>query len=248
MKRLINIKLTTLLVIFVFLGGCASAGKMKQSLSIYEKVVTLESGIKLRYAISIPKSYSRGKPVPLTLALHYGGRVTPFYGKGFLTLLVEPALKKLGAIIVAPDCPGRSWTNSISEEAVMDLMSHIKSEYKIDSSRVVITGYSMGGIGTWYIAARHPHFFSAAIPISALPDPKTIPIIKDIPFYVIHSLKDEVFPIDSVKSFVDRQKSRGAAIHLVEVDGISHYETHRFVKPLKDAIPWIKKIWGHFPK
>jgi len=27
------------------------------------------------------------------------------------------------------------------------------------------------------------------------------------------------------------------------VDGFGHYETARFVEPLKKAVPWIKKIW-----
>lgn len=56
------------------------------------------------------------KPV----ALHYGGKVTPFYSKGFMTSFVEPALEDLEAIIVAPGCPSKGWTNAASEAAVLD--------------------------------------------------------------------------------------------------------------------------------
>ena len=49
--------------------------------------------------------------------------------------------------------------------------------------------------------------------------------------------------MEKVRVFVERQKSQGASVDFVEVEGISHYETFRFVQPLREAIPWIMKIW-----
>jgi len=242
MKESAAIKLL-LLFLLIHMGGCITRGNMNHIPNILEKTITLESGRKLRFAISLPRNLSPAKPVPLVLALHYGGRVTPFYGKEFLTVLVEPAFRDLNAIIVAPDCPVRGWNNLISEKAIMTLIDFMKQNYNIDKSRILITGYSMGGIGTWYFAAKYPSLFSAAIPISALPDPKTTPVIKEIPLYVIHSRNDEVFPLDRVRNLVDKQRSGGASIHFVIVNGISHYETYRFVKPLMKTIPWIKQVW-----
>src|SRR5215510_9616724 len=59
----------------------------------------------IRYAISIPSNYSPSRPVPLVLALHYGGDPNGA-GRGVLSLLIGPALAELGAIIVAPDSMG----------------------------------------------------------------------------------------------------------------------------------------------
>lgn len=230
------------LVALLLLRGYATAERESQS-GVYEKTAILKSGLEMRYGIFLPKSFSPDVPLPLVLALHYGGEVTPFYGKEFLTLLVEPALEKLGAIIVAPDCPARGWNNQTSVKAVLEFLNHIVQEYRIDTSRVLVLGYSLGGIGAWYFAANCPENFSAAIAISALPDPKTTPVVKTVPLYVIHSRQDEVFRFDDVRKFVAYQKSGGASIRFVAVDDIGHYDTYRFVSPLRAAIPWIKKTW-----
>lgn len=216
---------------------------MVQTPDIFKKTLLIDDGLKLRYAISLPKSASSDVSLPLVLALHYGGPVTPYYGKGFLTLLIKPALQDLGAVFVAPDCPGRGWTDPISEKAVLVLIEDILDEYNIDPNKIIVTGYSLGGIGTWRFAARYPQLFSAAISVSAVPEGRSFPTVEGVPFYVIHSKDDEIFPIEKVRVFVERQKSGGASIQFVEVGGISHYETFRFVQPLRKTISWIKKIW-----
>jgi predicted peptidase len=66
-----------------------------------------------------------------------------------LTSLVEPALRELRAIIVAPDCNGSDWTQSNSEQDVLELLDHVEAAYNIDPNKTLITGYSMGDIGTW---------------------------------------------------------------------------------------------------
>ncbi len=78
---------------------------------IYEETLALKNTTTLRYTLSVPESFSPQQPVPLIIALHYGGTVTPWYGKGYLSILVEPALRELGAVMAAPDCPANGWDN-----------------------------------------------------------------------------------------------------------------------------------------
>ena len=245
MKTLADHHFRVLLVLLHFIGSSAWADEPPKDPGIYEQVKTTESGTSLRYTISIPESFSSDQPAPLILALHYGGQVTPFYGKGLLIQLIEPALLDLGAIIVAPDCPGAGWANKTSESAVMALLNRIMKNYKIDNKRVLVTGYSMGGVGTWYFAARYSQVFSAAIPVSGVPPPETIAMIKDIPVYVIHSPQDEVFPIGQTEKAVAKLKSKGVSARLVAIEGIGHYQIPRFVESLRAAIPWIKQVWGN---
>jgi len=208
------------------------------------KITELKSGLKLRYTLSLPRQFSPTESYPLVVALHYGGKVTPFYSKDFVTSLVEPALQDLEAIIAAPDCPAAGWTNSVSEAAVLGLVLLLMEDYKIDSNRMLILGYSMGGSGTWHMASRHPDLFSAAISISAPADAATTPVIIDIPLYVIHGELDELVSSQEIKKLYQKQKTNGAEIKLMIVEGASHYQLARFVNPLKATIPWIRKIWG----
>ncbi len=219
-------------------------GKTEQKdAALLLKITSLKSGLKLRYTLSLPSGYSPAKTYPLVVALHYGGKVTPFYGFEFFTALVEPALKEFDAVFIVPDCPSMGWVNPTSEEAVLELILLMMETYSIDADRVLILGFSMGGLGTWHLASRHPDIFSAAIPIAAPADTMTTPSVKDVPFYIIHGENDEVFPLDEVMRFYLEQKAEGADIQLLVVEKTNHYDLSRYIVPLKAAIPWIKRVW-----
>src|SRR5688572_12387754 len=98
----------------------------------------------IRYAIAIPAGYSSSKPVPLVLALHFGGNPAGA-GSGVLNILVRPALEELGAIIVAPDSVGGQWTTAENERAVNLLLDGVLNSYNIDRKKIVVTGFIMGG-------------------------------------------------------------------------------------------------------
>jgi predicted peptidase len=236
-------KLSFMFVVFNILINIVSADIAREDPVMLLKIIELKSGLKQRYTLSLPRSLSPSESYPLVVALHYGGKVTPFYSKDFVESFVEPALQDLEAIIVAPDCPAMGWTNAVSETAVLELILLLMEEYNIDSDRIVLLGYSMGGLGTWYLAARHPDLFSAAIPISAPADVSATPIILRVPLFIIHGEKDELFPPVDVKLLYHKQKNNGAEIDMIIVAGVSHYQMARFVNPLKSTIPWLRKIW-----
>jgi len=210
---------------------------------IQEKTMTLEAGMTLRYTLALPPSFSPDEPYPLILALHYGGKVIPYYGKPYLANLVLPALRELAAIMFAPDCPAEGWTDPLSEKAVLALLQKIQQDYSIDRQRLVITGYSLGAIGTWDFVLKHPRLFSAAIPVSGMP-PKGIVITKvSTPFWVIHSFDDELFPLESVRKFVQFCEDQGLSVQLRPVAGINHYDFDRYVPALREVVPWVKSLW-----
>jgi len=136
-------------------------------------------GVGLRYTVALPNSYdSRSGPVPMILALHYGGIAHESYGREFLQILVHPAMLALDAVMVAPVVPvvNGGWTHQTSETAVMALIEKMKSDFDIDSQRVAVTGYSLGGIGAWHYAAHFPEIFSVAIPVSGMPTSESLEI------------------------------------------------------------------------
>jgi predicted peptidase len=104
----------------------------------------------------------------------------------------------------------------------------------------VITGYSLGGIGTWFFAARHPEWFSAAVPIAGRPGENTD---VEVPIYAIHGRNDELIGIKPTRRAINRLRENGAVAELIVVDGPSHYETGAFVRPLEGAVRWIRKQW-----
>jgi predicted peptidase len=197
------------------------------------------------YGLALPKDYNANSDsLPLFVALHYGGTPTNSYGREFLDILVVPAFGSMRAIMVAPVTPSSgTWTSSACDDVIHELIDHIKNNYSIDTSKIIITGFSMGGIGTWYHASKNPQKFSAAIVLSAMPDKasKERYAKSSLPMYVIHSTSDEIFPYSEVDSLVKELKNSGSDITLNTVNDISHYYTAAFTGALKKSIPWLEE-------
>jgi len=234
-----------IVLIILFAGrGWASLAGIAAPPDFQQKILTLEDGTDLRYTIALPGLLSTKKDVPLVLALHYGGRVTPYFGKDILVYLVEPALRELQAVMVSPDCPGRGWNNPVSERAVLALLDHIIENYPVDKNKIVVTGYSMGATGTWFLVSRHPDLFSAAVPISGNPGEEISLEGNKTPVYAIHSQNDELIALTDVKKFIERWKVRGLNVYLEVISGVGHYEFTGYLQPLRKAVKWIRKVWA----
>ena len=129
------------------------------------------------------------------------------------------------------------------EGAVLALIDSVRSQYTIDDGRILVTGFSFGGIGTWYFAGMHPEIFSAAIPVASRVTEEFLVNIDDIPIYVIHSRADEVLSSSEIVERVDALKAQGVDVTLKLINGVSHYNTGAFVDPLRGAIPWLRSHW-----
>lgn len=200
-------------------------------------------GTGQRYTISIPAGFRPDHPAPLVVALHYGGTVTPYFGRPFLTGLIEPGLRALGAIIVAPDCTHGRWTAAEAESDVLALLDHVQRTWATDPARTLLTGYSMGAVGTWAIAARHQDRFTAALMISGRPEERSGETAWRIPLYIIHSRRDEVIPLTPTADLARQLSRQGARIRLVVVDDLTHYQVPAFTRHLQEAAPWIRRAW-----
>ena len=59
--------------------------------------------------------------------------------------------------------PGSVYQN-YGEVDVLEAIEHVAEHYAIDRDRIAITGSSMGGAATWYLASHYPDLFAAAAP------------------------------------------------------------------------------------
>lgn len=206
---------------------------------LYDGILSQSDGPLIHYAISVPRGY-RDQPVPLILALHFGGDPRGA-GHAMVQILIQPALADLGAIIVAPDSLGGGWSTAMNERAVSALLAAVEKSYAIDRKRVIVTGFSMGGQGTWYWGDKYPDQFSAAIPISGTPTPSASSW--RIPVFAVHSRDDQVQPIGPTEQRIAELKKRGINAQIVVLNGIEHFETYKFVSGLHQAVPWVQQIW-----
>ena len=195
------------------------------------------------YAIDIPTTYNSSTDLPLLLALHWGGEVTPYIGGQFLTTLVLPALENLNAIIVAPDAVSGNWSNATAEADLLALMDAIKLNYHTASGKTIIVGYSMGGAGVWYLAERHPERFAGGIAIAASPPADVLDVSWSVPFFLIHSREDEVIDFTGTTTAYNGLQEKGLDVSLLALTGPGHYDISDYIAPLQTAVSWVETQW-----
>jgi predicted peptidase len=203
---------------------------------------------QMRYAVSLPDAYDPDEPRPLVLALHAGGQRFPGYGRVFMQQIVQPAAAGLEAVIVAPDCPTNAWSDPLAEQAVVQLLDHLAATYAIDRRRVLVTGFSLGGRGTWFMASRHGDLFTAAIPIAASTRDLPADTLGLVPTYVIHSRADEVVPFAPAEQVARELERLGRPVRFEAFDDFPHYEMFRYVDALRRGVEWVEDQWeGNLP-
>ena len=208
---------------------------------VTETALDLGDGTQMRYAISVP-SADADQPRALVLALHPGGRDV-YYGSWFMQSIVEPALRGWEAVIVAPDVPDASWATERSERAVLALLDAVIDEHDIDRSRILVTGFSMGGRGTWYMVGRHPDVFAGAIMMATGPPREATESLAATPIYIIHSPDDEVVAYEPTERAAVELAERGYPVQMMRLPGATHGMMGDYVGPLRAAGEWMLRQW-----
>jgi predicted peptidase len=192
------------------------------------------------YSIYEPDNYAPARPVPLILALHFGGNPEGA-GRAILEMLVAQALAETGALMVAPDSKGGGWNSAANERAINLLLEHTFKNFNIDRKKIAVTGFSAGGTGSWHYGMKYPDRFSAVIPVSGRPPDS--PANWRLPVLAIHSRADDVVPIAPTRKFIAELKKNGTQADLIELSDIRHHQTYLFVDGLRRAVPWLKELW-----
>ncbi len=176
-----------------------------------------------KYKIYLPEGYEAdpGKSWPLLVFLHGSGErgddLKKVAAHG-VPLLLESG-KKLPFIVVAPQCPLKQWW---VPAAVMDLIGDIRSQYRVDSRRIYLTGLSMGGFGAWTTAARYPGFFAAIAPVCGGALPEATDRLAGTPAWVFHGDADAVVPLRLDDRIVTALKKAHAPVKYTVYPGVQH--------------------------
>src|SRR4051794_4564064 len=120
--------------------------------------------VKTDYLLYLPEGYQqRGKERwPLIFFLHgIGERGTNAWKVAVHgPPKVAEKMSNFPFIVVSPQCPNGEWW---STDTLMALLDDVVDRYKVDTSRIYLTGLSMGGFGTWSLALEHPERWAAVV-------------------------------------------------------------------------------------
>ena len=177
-----------------------------QEAKSFEGKITITA--KLDYLLSLPADYGKSrKSWPLVLFLHGSGES----GSDLAKVKVHGPPKLVEAngpfpfILVSPQSSGRGW----NPDVLNALLDSIIKQYRVDKDRVYLTGLSMGGYGTWSLAAAHPEKFAAIAPLCGGGNPADAAKLVKIPTWVFHGAKDTTVPPKRSEEMVEALKAAG---------------------------------------
>ncbi len=117
------------------------------------------------FAVYVPASYTPDKAMPLVVSSHGAGGTGPKEVGGWIRLA-----DKYGFLVVCPSygCATAHTTLAAlqgviaqDERQLKDIMERVFKSLNVDRAHVLHTGFSGGGVPTWYIAWAHPEWFTA---------------------------------------------------------------------------------------
>jgi predicted peptidase len=174
-------------------------------------VVERDAKLRLHYLLCLPKDYDQKKAWPLLLFMHgigeRGADLNKVKAHGPPKLI--EAGKPFPFVVVSPHCPDNQWWEPVSLSALLD---EVVEKYKIDKDRVYVTGLSMGGFGTWSLAAYSPQRFAAIVPICGGGDAAAAKKLVHLPVWAFHGAKDKTVPIALDQKMVDALKQAGGSV------------------------------------
>lgn len=205
-----------------------------------------ETGVEVPWALFVPSTYDASTESPLVIALHGLGRPYDWMMgyEGFIDFA------EAGGFIVASPLGyhPRGWYGSrghgipagaagdgdealpanlgeLSERDVMNVLAIVRAEHNIDPDRIYLWGHSMGGAGTYHLAAKYPDVW-AGIAVAA-PAPQRdaigqIDAFRQIPTLVLHGDQDRTVSVQGSRDWVARMAELGMQHVYIEVPSGDH--------------------------
>jgi pimeloyl-ACP methyl ester carboxylesterase len=208
--------------------------------------------VSYRYVSYLPKDYEADavRRWPLVIYLHGGSDrgtdLKRLYSSGIPDQVYRG--REFPFIMLAPQCPEHlrwstdDWFENFNKEAA--------ARYRIDTDRIYLTGPSLGGSGTWYLAARYPETFAAIAPISGFTShldfiDKNIDTLLDMPVWAFHGKLDTVVPFEETERIVRRLEGRNRNLRFSAEPDIGHsihwqvYPGQEIYDPGQEIYDWL---------
>jgi hypothetical protein len=213
--------------------------------------MVLKNGLKVNpkdtnyyYIYYTPQEYKADtlKKWPLIIYLHGGSArgtdTIELYNYGIPDQIWRK--REFPFIIVAPQCPvDHRWS---TDNWFENFYNEITTRFKVDTNRVYLTGVSLGGAGTWYLAIKYPEKFAAIAPISGFSSHiqyiyDNAERLNNIPIWAFHGKKDLVVQYEDTERILKKLKEN-KHVKLTAPDDKGH-ELHWSVYPGQELYDWF---------
>jgi predicted peptidase len=182
------------------------------------------TGSHLPYRLFVPTDYDPAKEYPLVLFLHGAGESgtdnVAQVNSNINNLFSHVKMAQYSSFLLAPQT-NSGWTSynedpSPAMRMARSVMEQLKAEYAIDSSRLYVTGLSMGGGGTWETIWQNPGLFAAAVPICGWGNASKAPLLVDQPIWAFHNADDGTVSVSYSREMIAAIEAAGGSPRYTE--------------------------------
>jgi predicted esterase len=185
-----------------------------------------------KYVLFVPQNYSPDVRWPVILFLHGAGeRGTDgvLQTTAGLGPIVKARQGDFPYVVVFPQCEDQqvpilqAWSaNSADGKRALTILSQVERDYSIDGHRRILSGWSMGGYGTWSLGAADPSHWAALVPVSGGGDPGWGSRLANVPIWAFGGANDQVVSPRETERMVDAVRAAGGHPRLTIVPNVGH--------------------------
>lgn len=220
-------------------------GELQYDLNITRGEVNNKKTVRYNYLTYLPDKYNLDtlKHWPLIIYLHGGSDrgtdLKKLYSSGIPDQIYRG--RKFPFIVIAPQCPlSIRWE---TENWFEPLFKEISEKYRIDTGRIYLTGYSLGGSGTWYLAIKYPELFAAIAPISGFTSHNEFISgnagrLKDLPVWAFHGKMDLTVPYEETERMVNKLRKKNKHLKFTSEPITGHW-IHWTIYPNQELYDWF---------
>ena len=214
-------------------------------------------GTVLRYIVVEPDDFDLERPYPLVVLLHgFGASMRDLVG-------LSPSIDRSGYLYIFPNAPiemtigygmmGYAWTTigpgsspdeAARAEAMLEaLIEEVGQRYGVGEGRMVLGGFSQGGMMTYRYGMPNPELFAGLVVLSGGVNGQDelrdrLPAHRDQPIFISHGTEDGVIPVEEARRSLRFLKEEGYTPEYREYS-IGHEIGQEVVQDLRE---WIRRI------
>ncbi|MDR1959389.1 MAG: prolyl oligopeptidase family serine peptidase [Planctomycetaceae bacterium] len=197
-------------------GNCGEAASFPASAVYYD------------YLLHLPRGYHDFRERPLIVFLHGAGetgqdvtilkRLDIFhYADGVVPV------KDFPFIVVSPVTPQHGWDSERVIAFLEEFLKENRLRYQIDTSRIYLTGFSMGGFGTFHVASDYPDYFAAIVPLAGGGESEKAENLLTVPTWAFHGDADDVVNYEMTSRMIDAMRALNHPnVHLTTLHDAGH--------------------------
>lgn len=191
------------------------------------------------YWVYIPEVLSKRNSVPLVVYLHGSGECGSGVNNNSLPYFIKNG-QDYDFVVVAPQLPSDDCGSGFYAKEVMEIIEIVMSKYPVDPKRTIITGFSLGGNGTYRMLKDYPNFFAAGIPISA--STSYDENLTKTPIWAFHGKNDPYVSYHEEKKTMEKVISINPNSKYTLLDSMGHDIFYSVYKN-EDVLEWIMKSY-----